>query len=64
MSVSGGGQARQGKQMAVHECSRNKETSWEKQVMRRRYIPGKVKDREAWCAAVHGVAKSWARLSD
>ena len=21
-------------------------------------------DREVWCAAVHGVAKSWARLSD
>ena len=23
-----------------------------------------VKDREAWNAAVHGVAKSWTRLSD
>ena len=23
-----------------------------------------VKDREAWCAAVHGVAKRQARLSD
>ena len=23
-----------------------------------------VMDREAWLAAVHGVAKSWARLSD
>ena len=23
-----------------------------------------VKDREAWHAAVHGVAKSWTRLSD
>ena len=26
--------------------------------------PGMVKDREAWRAAVHGVAKSQARLSD
>ena len=23
-----------------------------------------VKGREAWCAAVHGVAKSWTRLNN
>ena len=23
-----------------------------------------VKDREGWCAAAHGVAKSWTRLSN
>ena len=23
-----------------------------------------VKNRKAWCAAVHGVAKSWTRLND
>ena len=23
-----------------------------------------VVDREAWCATIHGVAKSWPRLSD
>ena len=24
----------------------------------------KVRDREAWCATVHGVVKSWIQLSE
>ena len=27
-------------------------------------LQGRVKDREAWHAAVHGVVKSWTQLSD
>ena len=32
--------------------------------MNLRKLQEMVRDREAWCAAVHVVTKSWTRLSD
>ena len=32
--------------------------------MNLRKLQETVNDREAWCVAVHGVTKSWTRLSD
>ena len=37
---------------------------WYHQLMSLSKFREMVKDREAWCAAIHGVAKRWTRLSD
>ena len=38
----------------------------EKEVQRMRWLDGitDLMDMKAWCAAIHGVTKSWTRLSD
>ena len=38
-----------------HQPSNSMDTNFSK-------LSETVKDREAWCAAVHGAAKSWTRL--
>ena len=41
-------------------------TGWHHQLNEHEFeqTPEMVKDRGAWCAAVHEVAKSWTQLSD
>ena len=47
------------RELAIHilEGGRNKDRSLSKH-------GETVKGRETWCAAVHGVTKSWTRLSE
>ena len=51
------GKRRRGQQRCLHDIPDSMDMSLSK-------LREMVKDREAWRAAVHGVAKSWTGLSD
>ena len=52
-----GGRRRRGRQDEMDGITDSLDMSWSR-------LQEMVKDREAWCAVVHGVTKSQTRLSD
>ena len=55
-----------GKDWEQEETEEDEMVGWHHQLNGHEFeqTPGIVKDRKAWCAAVHGVAKRWTLLSD
>ena len=49
----------EGKKRRGQQCKRWLDSITDSMVMNLSKIQEIVKDREAWCAAVHGVSKSW-----
>ena len=52
-----GGRRRRGRQDEMDGITDSLDMSWSR-------LQEMVKDREPWCAAVHGIAKNQTRLSD
>ena len=54
----------EGKKRGGQQKKRERESITESVDMNLSKLQETGKDREAWCAAVHGVTKSWLRLSE
>ena len=56
----------QAKKRQLEQDMEHEMVGWHHRLNAREFeqTPEMVKDREAWCAAVHGFAKTWTRLSD